>query len=136
MILCIEDEPTLRADVVEELRDAGYTTIEAPNGAQGLECILRHRPSLVFCDVTMPVMNGIDMFHKLRRENPELQDIRFVFLSALEDIPSLIADGLRVDGFLTKPVNFDEILSMARKQIGSPAARCEPIDMPIQKNVS
>ena len=136
MILCVEDEPTLRADVVEELRHAGYTTLEAGDGAEGLECILAHHPSLVFCDVTMPVMNGIEMFHKLRREHPQLQDIRFVFLSALDDIPSLIADGLRVDGFMTKPVNFDEILSMAKKQIGPPAARGAPIVTPGSGRVS
>ena len=70
MILCIEDETELRVDLVEELRDAGYETTEAANGAVGLFEILRSRPELVFCDVTMPVMNGVELFHKLRRECP------------------------------------------------------------------
>lgn len=120
MILCIEDEPELRADLVEELRDAGYETIDAANGERGLAEILRCRPDLVFCDVTMPVMNGIEVFQRLRREHRDLDSVRFVFLSALEDVAELIEPGSRVDGILTKPVDFDRFLAVARKLAGEP----------------
>jgi len=116
-VLYVEDELDLRADLAEELRDAGYETLEAANGQQGLDAILRFRPDLVICDVTMPGMNGIEMFHILRREHPSFDKTRFVFLSALEDVSSQIEDGLRVDGYLTKPVDFHAVLRMARRQI-------------------
>lgn len=126
MILCVEDEVDLRVDLVEELRYAGYETIEAINGADGLAKILQYRPKLVFCDVTMPVMSGIEMLHALRRGHPDFESVRFVFLSALEDVTAEMAPGSRVDGYLTKPVDYDAILAMAQKQIGGPGAIDKP----------
>ena len=61
--------------------------------------------------------------------------MRFVFLSALEDLEEQIQPGLRVDGILTKPVDFNVILAMARKQIGGPrdvAARRAGLKMEIE----
>ncbi len=49
-ILCIEDETDLREDIMEELADAGYDVLEAEDGAQGLEMILKHRPDMVVSD--------------------------------------------------------------------------------------
>ncbi len=121
MILCVEDEADLRADLAEELRDAGYETAEAANGAEGLKAILDLEPDLVFCDVTMPVMNGIAMFETLRREHPRLAGTKFVFLSALDDIPCRVDLDLRVEEFLTKPVDFDVVLSSVKRIVGGPA---------------
>jgi CheY-like chemotaxis protein len=118
-VLCIEDEPELRADLVEELRDAGYETHEAGNGAQGLSAILRLRPDLVICDVTMPDMNGIDMFHLVRREHPSCAPTRFIFLSALEDVASRIEDGFHLDACLTKPIDYATILNLVEMQVGA-----------------
>ena len=58
IILCVEDEPDLRHDIVEELQVAGYVTIEAANGEEGLVEIRKHKPDLVLCDIAMPGMGG------------------------------------------------------------------------------
>src|SRR5271170_7320194 len=116
-ILCIEDEPDLRADIVEELRDAGYATWEASNGVSGLELLLRIHPDLVICDVTMPEMSGIELFNHLRREHPSLNAMRFVFLSALDNVVEHISPGLRADGYLTKPLDFTTLLNVVGDNI-------------------
>jgi DNA-binding response OmpR family regulator len=110
-ILCIEDEAALRKDIVEELNDAGYETLEAANGAIGYDAILAHRPDLVLCDVNMPDMNGYELLTKLRETNEEFDDVPFVFLSALADRKDIIAGKkLGADDYLTKPVDFELLL--------------------------
>lgn len=107
-ILCIEDEDALREDIVEELRDAGYRTIEAPDGQAGFAMILEQRPDLVLCDVNMPHMNGYELLTALRDAHPEFDDTPFVFLSALADRKDIIAGKkLGADDYLTKPVDFE-----------------------------
>ncbi len=46
-ILCVEDEDPIREDIVDALRDAGYETVEAENGIEGLESIRSLSPDLV-----------------------------------------------------------------------------------------
>ncbi len=111
-ILCIDDEPDLREDVVEELRDAGFETIEAGDGKAGLDAIMSHKPDLVLCDITMPVMDGHDLLRELRAKHPELAELPFIFLSALADRDHVIAGKkLGADDYLTKPIDYQLMLA-------------------------
>lgn len=114
-ILCIEDEDQIRQSIVEELVDEGYETFEACNGQEGIQAIVRHRPDLVLCDITMPKKTGFELLRELRSNHPELSDIPFVFLSALADRKNII-EGFQLgsDDFLTKPIDF-ELLSVTIK---------------------
>ena len=115
IILCIEDEDQIRQNIIEELADAGYETFEASNGQDGIQAIVKHRPDLVLCDITMPKKTGFDILRELRSDYPELSDIPFVFLSALADKKSVI-EGMQLgsDDYLIKPIDFD-ILSVTIK---------------------
>ncbi|MEC9368456.1 MAG: response regulator [Pseudomonadota bacterium] len=110
-ILCIEDERSLRDDIVEELSDAGYKVLQAENGQQGLETILAEKPDLVLCDLSMPVMGGREMLSELRNKHPEFDSMPFMFLSALMERKVLL-EGLRLgaDDYLMKPVDYDVLL--------------------------
>ena len=52
-ILCLEDEPDMRHDIVEELQVAGYAPIEAANGEEALLAIRTQKPDLVLCDAEL-----------------------------------------------------------------------------------
>ena len=118
LILCVEDEADIRGDIVEELRDAGYATVEAANGREGMEAIAQHKPDLVLCDITMPEMNGYEMLTALRDNHPELVDLPFVFLSALADRKDIIAGRqLGADDYVTKPVDFGMLLAMVESRL-------------------
>jgi len=118
LILCVEDEADIRGDIVEELRDAGYATVEAVNGREGMEAIAQHKPDLVLCDITMPEMNGYEMLTALRDNHPELADLPFVFLSALADRKDIIAgQQLGADDYVTKPVDFGMLLAMVESRL-------------------
>lgn len=106
-ILCVEDEPLVREDIVEELEERGFNVLEASDGLEGLEMILRHEPDLVICDITMPRMDGYELLRELRFAHTRFDKIPFLFLSALADSRH-IANGLKQGAYnyLTKPVDY------------------------------
>lgn len=109
-ILCVEDEPDIRADIVEELKDAGHTVADAANGADGLDHAIQFKPDLILCDFLMPVMTGPEMIQALRERHPELRGTICVVLSAYAD-PKHRAEAMAAgaDSYLTKPIDFDEL---------------------------
>ena len=118
LILCVEDEADIRGDIVEELRDAGYETMEAVNGKEGMEAIAAHKPDLVLCDITMPEMNGYEMLTALRDNHPEFADLPFVYLSALADRKDILAGRqLGADDYVTKPVDFEMLLATVKSRL-------------------
>lgn len=117
-ILLIDDEEDLRVDIVEELQAAGYAVAEAGDGRTGLEMIVKGRPDLVLCDISMPGWSGYDVLDRLRTDHPDLADTPFVFLTALAD-RSDITRGKRsgADDYLTKPIDFDDLLATVEARL-------------------
>jgi DNA-binding response OmpR family regulator len=111
-ILCIDDEADIRGLIVEELTDAGFSTLEAANGREGLEVLLAKWPDIVICDVTMPEMNGHELLAEIQLNHPELSNIPFIFLTAMADKENRIT-GLQAGAadYLTKPVDLDILLA-------------------------
>lgn len=110
-ILCIEDDNSIRQNLVEELTETGYECVEAMDGAQGLRAIYDHRPDLVLCDINMPNMDGRQLLKELRTNHPDLASIPFIFLTASgrqEDVISGLEMG--ADDYLTKPIDFDLLM--------------------------
>lgn len=118
LILCIDDEEPLRRLITAELRDAGYQTLEAPDGRAGLAAIQAHEPDLVLCDVNMPLMNGYELLSELRDRHPHLAEAPFVFLSALADRRDVIAGKrLGADDYLTKPVDMEVLIATVQARL-------------------
>jgi signal transduction histidine kinase/ActR/RegA family two-component response regulator len=74
-ILVVEDEPDVRAYLVETLRDLNYRVREAPDGATALALIASEpvRIDLLLTDIVMPGMNGRQLADSLRRRQPDLK---------------------------------------------------------------
>ena len=110
-ILCIEDEAYLREEIAGELADTGYDVLQAADGNDGLEMILKHEPDLVICDITMPRKNGHQLLNEIRARNGKFSRMSFIFLSSLGEVEHVIA-GLKLgaDDYLTKPVDLDLLL--------------------------
>jgi len=111
-IVYIEDEEDIRQDVSEELHEAGYDVIEACNGAEGLAAIRSSRPDMVVCDVSMPVMTGLELLAELREGDARYNDLPFIFLTALADRGDII-NGKKAgaDDYLTKPIDLEMLLA-------------------------
>lgn len=81
LILCIDDEPQLLVDVVDELQRAGYAALAADSAAAAYALIQQRRPDLILCDISMPDADGYRVLETLRSEG-ELADVPFIFLTA------------------------------------------------------
>ncbi|HML13216.1 MAG TPA: response regulator [Xanthobacteraceae bacterium] len=109
-ILCIEDDRELAALLVEELAERGYDVAVCCDGKEGLATILRTRPDLVLCDISLPVMSGFEVLELLSAIVPRAADVPFVFLTALTDRDSeLKGRRLGADDYVTKPVDFERL---------------------------
>ena len=117
-VLLIEDEPIQRKIVSSQLKDSGFSVIEAEDGREGLH-LWRETPGirLVITDLMMPVLDGYGVIESIRNE--ETHYTYLIVLSGLEDRQSLVrALGLGADDYLTKPVFQDE-LNLRLKNAGS-----------------
>lgn len=111
-ILCVEDESDIRRDIADELTDAGHEVIARGSGTEGLKAILEHEPDLVVCDCLMPEMTGGELLTVVRRDHPDLHDLPWVFLSAHADKRQIEQGfGLGAQAYLTKPVDFDKLIT-------------------------
>ena len=125
-ILCIDDEADIRRDIAEELRQHGYTVIEAASGEAALDALADQRPDLILCDITMPEMSGFDLLKEVRRNHPRHAETPFIFLSALaarDDVLSGLDRG--ADDYLTKPVDFDLLLAKVSSSLRQMARMAE-----------
>ena len=116
-ILVIEDEPTLRDELVLILTFEGYDAIPAQDGKSGIELASQHLPNLILCDVTMPRLDGYAVFTQLRNA-PETRNIPFVLMTARatdEDLRQ--GNALGVDGYITKPFRHQDFMGMIEMQL-------------------
>jgi CheY-like chemotaxis protein len=107
-ILVVDDDEDLREVLVVLLRDRGRDAEPAADGLAALERIrARGRPDLIFVDLRMPNMNGIELIAVLRGD-PQLRHVPVVVVSGdvlgMERVRSL-----GVSGYLKKPFSFGEV---------------------------
>jgi two-component system cell cycle response regulator len=80
-ILTVDDSKTVRIIVRKAFKSYDCEIIEATNGVEGLAAAAKSQPDLILLDVTMPVMDGIEMLTKLKTD-PQLKGIPVVMLTA------------------------------------------------------
>jgi DNA-binding response OmpR family regulator len=120
--LCVEDDREIAELIVEELGDRGFEPIVAYGAHEGFVAILRHRPDLVLCDISMPVMSGFEVLEQLNEIAPRYGHIPFVFLTAMADRDNeLHGRRLGADDYVTKPVDFDVLHTIINARLASVA---------------
>ena len=65
-MLVVDDDKMVRSVLVEFLQDRGHQVDEAGNGSQAVALVQNERFDVVFLDIIMPVMNGIETLRRLR----------------------------------------------------------------------
>ena len=120
-ILCIDNEPKRIDTYITKLRDSGYTVIFASTGAEGLQMAKSEKPDLILLDLKMPDMNGIEVFSKLH-EDPELKDIKVIFLTAFSDptIPETdfyFAKDIGATDFVRKGLGLEEFMAKIQSHL-------------------
>src|SRR5262249_51365913 len=111
--LLVDDSDAVRAVLRSMLEEDGIEVVEARDGAEGL-ARLRGDPAIgiVFLDMNMPGLNGLDMLRELRAEST-LGAIPVVLLTGSSPADAEEARALGVVGCLQKPVRFEAIVRVA-----------------------
>ncbi len=107
-VVVIEDEPHTRSLIRTQLIQLGVREIdEAANGKDGMLQVVRIRPHIVFCDVHMPVMDGLEFLKTLRGLKVEtVRNTPVIFLTADAQRDTVVfAKENAVSGYLVKPVS-------------------------------
>jgi len=116
-VLVIEDEPSIRNNIMLMLKVERYAATGAENGRVGLELARRDPPDLILCDVMMPEMDGFAVLEALRAE-PRFAEIPFIFLTALDDRSSTRRGmNLGADDYLPKPFTRNELLEAVNSRL-------------------
>ncbi|RMF14174.1 MAG: response regulator [Gammaproteobacteria bacterium] len=117
-ILAVDDSASMRQMVVFTLRAAGHDVEEAENGVQALEKARASTFDLVISDVNMPEMNGIELIRLLRQESA--YQFTPLLMLTTESAPEKKAEGKAAGatGWIVKPFNPDQLLSIVKKVLG------------------
>ncbi|MCL4237996.1 MAG: response regulator [Anaerolineae bacterium] len=115
-ILVIEDEETVRENILEILSYEGFEIAGASNGRDGVAVAREFLPDVIVCDIAMPEMDGYSVLVEVR-QIPEIAAAPFIFLTARTD-RAFMRHGMELgaDDYLTKPFSAAELLAaiMAR----------------------
>lgn len=116
-ILVIEDEESVRRNVVRLLDLEGYRVEEAVNGADGVAAALSRKPDLVICDIGMPGLDGFGVLARLRAE-PATAGIPFVFLTASADVEDESTGyKLGANDYVVKPFDVTVLTALVRSKL-------------------
>lgn len=115
-ILVVDDEETVGIGMSEILKDEGFEAAYAVNGRDAVEAVKDKPYSLIFMDIIMPGMNGLEAYRAIRKIRPTAKVILFTgyFRDAEEAILQGIKEGM-IDEFIRKPYFAEEIIRYARK---------------------
>ena len=110
-ILIVEDEPDIQELLGTYLRDAGYETAAAGDGAVALAAFERGPFDLVLLDVMLPKLDGFEVCRRIRQSS----QVPVVMLTALDgEAQQLRGFGLNIDDYVTKPFSMPVLLEKLR----------------------
>lgn len=111
MIMLVDDDPIFRRITSGFLSAQGYQVVEAQDGLDGLQKLRCNAPDLILCDLSMPILDGIEFVEEVSLEYPSLP---MIVVSATDEI-SDVAKALRygIKDFLAKPISNHQHLACA-----------------------
>jgi len=114
-ILVIDDDPAVRSAFKLILEDDNFSVLEAENGLQGIELARTERPDLIFLDLRMPGIDGVETLRRLKAIDETL-NIYIVTAFATEYMDQLKViheEGIEFE-LASKPLSSDQIRNIAR----------------------
>ena len=115
-ILVVDDEETVGIGMSEILKDEGFEAAYVVSGRAAVQAVKETPFNLVFMDIVMPGMNGLDTFREIRKARPNTRVI--LFTGYFRDAEDMILQGIRegmIDEFIRKPNFPNELIRSARK---------------------
>ena len=116
-VLVIDDAVHIRRLAARMLERAGFITLEASNGLQGLKFLKEKKPNIVTCDISMPFMDGHE-FIKAAKADSETQDIPIIIVTAIgqeDEVAKALDAG--ANAYLTKPFSSSNLIETIHMQL-------------------
>ena len=109
-ILIVDDNDLMRTLLRGILRSENCQVIgEARNGSIALDSIARNKPDIVFLDVVMPEMDGLEALQNIKSKHPEIVVVMITGNPSKENVEESIQSG--ASGFIVKPFNSAKVLN-------------------------
>ena len=113
-VLTVDDSKTIRMIVKKAFKPYDCELMEAENGVEGLSTATKEKPDLIILDITMPVMNGIEMLDKLKAESA-LKNIPVIMLTAesgKDNVMKIVKMGVK--DYMVKPFKGEQLIDRVK----------------------
>lgn len=111
LILVVEDDTPVRNLMVTTLKTHDYRFLTAPKGEDAIMLASSHNPDVVFLDLGLPDMDGVEVIRRIR----SWSNLPIIVISARsEDTDKIEALDAGADDYLTKPFSVEELLARLR----------------------
>jgi two-component system NtrC family response regulator len=114
-ILVIDDDASLRRVLEYHLSSAGYDTLAASTGEEGLSLFMQSRPDLIITDMNMPGISGLQLLSSVKEQSPEALVIIITAFGSVDVAVEAMKAGAY--DYITKPFNRDELLLIVDKAL-------------------
>ena len=111
-VLIIDDERAIRRALKEILEYENCQVLEAENGKEGLEMIRSNSLDVIFCDIKMPLLDGMELLEQIQKEGNEVPIVMISGHGSLETAVQAIKNG--AFDFIEKPLDLNRILVILR----------------------
>ena len=118
-VLTVDDSRTIRNMLLVTLNNAGFETIQAEDGVEGLEVLENANPDVIVTDINMPRLDGFGFIEGVRR-NEKYRAIPILVLTTESDADiKAQAKAAGATGWLTKPFDPDQLVRIVKKVLAS-----------------
>lgn len=112
-ILYAEDEEGIRRKISDSLRYYAKDVIEAENGEVALKLYKKHKPDMLFTDIMMPKLDGIELVRAIRKDDTKTP---IIIITAHTDREYLLrAVDLHLEQYIIKPINLGDLKNALQK---------------------
>jgi twitching motility two-component system response regulator PilH len=119
VILIVEDDPKSLKLAKDLLNMSGYSTLQASDGAQGVELAKAQKPDLVLMDIMMPKMDGYTACHAIKSD-AATKNIPVIMVTALGfELNKQLAERMGASGYITKPIDRQELVKTIGTFLGT-----------------
>ena len=110
-VLVVDDEAAMRMVLEMRLKDWGCTVATSEDGGAGVAAAKQFRPDVILTDVSMPVMNGLELLAAVRHESSGLNPLPAVILLTAQGTIDMAVEAMKhgAQDFITKPLNYTKL---------------------------
>ena len=112
--LIADDDALIRAMLGSELQSLGFVVTEAQNGEEALALYAKDKPDVLFLDLLMPKLNGLDALKQLRSEGCQVPAVLVTALTR-DTVKQFEVDGVKPEAYLEKPFRLKSVAKIVKQ---------------------